>query len=611
MKVALAQLNYHIGNFEENVAGITRAIRKAAEKGADLVVFAELAVCGYPPRDFLEWDEFIGRCEESIEAIAAECVGIAAIVGGPSRNPVPEGKSLYNSAYFLENGKVKARVDKSLLPTYDVFDEYRYFEHNRHHSIIEFKDLRIALTICEDLWNTDEDPMYVSSPMDELIRQDPSLMINIAASPFDYGHREARIEVLRANCLKYHLPLLYVNHTGSQTELIFDGGSLAFDRDGRLQGELKYFSEDLRLFEVRETGPAESRGVFDLVHAALPEAEKPSSAAEALPEAEKPVSAEALPGKQALSGATVQIASVAEQAHAASGFRGDTYEYCISETAVSRIHQALLTGVRDYFRKSGFQKAILGMSGGIDSALVLALACEALGKENILPVLLPSGFSSEHSVSDSLEMIRLLGCRHEQIPIQNVYESFLQELRPQFRELPFGLAEENLQARARGTILMALSNKFGYILLNTSNKSENAVGYGTLYGDMCGGLSVIGDVYKTQVYALSRYLNSEKVQIPSNIIAKAPSAELRPDQKDSDSLPDYALLDQVLFQYIELKKTTAQIIANGFEADTVIKIIRMVNLSEYKRYQVPPILRVSPKAFGMGRRMPIVGKYLS
>ncbi|QEC51192.1 NAD+ synthase (glutamine-hydrolysing) [Anseongella ginsenosidimutans] len=583
MKIALAQLNYHIGNFEENITRITRAIHEAREMGADLVVFAELAVCGYPPRDFLEWDEFIDRCEASVEAIAAVCKGIAAIVGAPARNPVPEGKNLYNSAYFLEDGAVKARVDKSLLPTYDVFDEYRYFEHNRSHSVIEFKGQRIALTICEDLWNSDEDPMYVASPMDELIRQKPSLMINIAASPFDYVHREARIAVLRANCRKYHLPLLYVNHTGSQTELIFDGGSLAFDRQGNLLGELKYFKEDLQLFEINETAAQEENSppAFDLTPAAGSPA---SSAAERTPEQLAAVYAPALPS---------------------------SYDDSISATAISRIHQALLTGIRDYFRKSGFDKAILGMSGGIDSALVLALACEALGKENVLAVLMPSGFSSEHSVSDSLEMISLLGCRHELIPIANVYECFLSELKPQFRDLPFGLAEENLQARVRGTLLMALSNKFGYILLNTSNKSENAVGYGTLYGDMCGGLSVIGDVYKMQVYALARYLNEKAARIPVNIIAKAPSAELRPNQKDSDSLPDYALLDKVLFQYIEGKKTTAEIVQQGFEADTVERIIRMVNLNEYKRYQVPPILRVSPKAFGMGRRMPIVGKYLS
>lgn len=579
MKIALAQLNYHIGNFEENTTRIIDSIRQAKEKGADLVVFAELAVCGYPPRDFLEWDEFIGRCENSVAVIAGECTNIAAIVGAPSRNPVPEGKNLFNSAFFLEDGSVKARVDKSLLPTYDVFDEYRYFEHNRSHSVIEFKGVRIALTICEDLWNSDEDPMYVASPMDELIGQAPDVMINIAASPFDYAHREARIGVLRANCLKYQLPLLYVNHAGSQTELIFDGGSLAFDRQGNLAGEMAYFKEDLRLFELHD--PRDERNSLTSARTLGDSAPQPT-----IPQAGD------------------------DNGHQSDPAVPD-YKYAISETAISRVHQALLTGIRDYFRKSGFDKAILGLSGGIDSALVLALACEALGEENVLPVLLPSEFSSAHSVDDSLEMVRRLGCGHEVIPIREVYQSFLQQLQPQFGGLPFGVAEENLQARVRGTLLMALSNKFGYILLNTSNKSENAVGYGTLYGDMCGGLSVIGDVYKTQVYALARYLNREKERIPGAILTKAPSAELRPNQKDSDSLPDYSLLDQVLFQYIELRKTTTQIVRQGFEAEIVERIIRMVNLNEYKRYQVPPILRVSPKAFGMGRRMPIVGKYLS
>ena len=569
MKVALAQLNYHIGNFEENREKILRAIRQAAAQGADLVVFAELAVCGYPPRDFLEWDEFIDHCERSVELIAAECRGIAAILGAPSRNPNPKGKKLYNSAYLLKDGAVVTRVDKSLLPTYDVFDEYRYFEHNRDYSVIEFGGHRIALTICEDLWNSDEDPLYVTSPMDELVRQQPSLMINIAASPFDYAHREARIKVLQANCRKYGLPLLYVNHTGSQTELIFDGGSLALDRRGRILGEMHYFREDLQVFE---TGPAEA--------AVAPEAPGP-----------------------------VEVAGTTEPGKVAGGTEA-SYASCIADQAIGRIHQALLTGIRDYFHKSGFDKAILGMSGGIDSALVLALTCEALGEENVLAVLMPSEFSSDHSVRDSVEMVRLLGCKHEIISIRDIYDSFLKTLKPQFGDLPFGLAEENLQARARGTLLMALSNKFGYILLNTSNKSENAVGYGTLYGDMCGGLSVIGDLYKTQVFALARYLNRSRERIPHQIITKTPSAELRPGQKDSDSLPDYALLDQVLFQYIELKKTTEEIVKSGFEADLVRKILRMVNLSEYKRYQVPPILRVSPKAFGMGRRIPIVGKYL-
>lgn len=590
MKIALAQLNYHIGNFEENTAAIIRSIEKARQEGAELVVFAELAVCGYPPRDFLEWDQFIDRCEQAVEAIAAECKDIAAIIGAPSRNPVPEGKNLYNSAYFLENGTITARVDKSLLPTYDVFDEYRYFEHNRKHSVIEFKGLRIALTICEDLWNSDEDPMYVASPMDALVKQQPSLIINIAASPFDYTHRETRIAVLRGNCRKYQLPLLYVNHTGSQTELIFDGGSLAFDRQGKLLSELAYFNQDLRVFEL----------------VSRPAAPGPDSRPDSPPlfDLQVPVDLQVPGNKDAhLSPAPATGRTEEEQSEA--------YRYSVSEEAISRIHQALLTGIGDYFRKSGFEKAILGMSGGIDSAVVLALACEALGPENVLPVLLPSDFSSTHSVSDSLEMTGLLGCKHELIPISEVYESFLGTLRPQFGETPFGLAEENLQARARGTLLMALSNKFGNILLNTSNKSENAVGYGTLYGDMCGGLSVIGDVYKTQVYALARYLNRRQERIPANIISKAPSAELRPGQKDSDSLPDYDLLDKVLFQYIEQKRTTAQIAGSGFETATVEKIIRMVNLSEYKRYQVAPILRVSPKAFGMGRRMPIVGKYLS
>lgn len=597
MKIALAQLNYHIGNFEENTRKIIASVRRAREQGADLVVFAELALCGYPPRDFLEWDEFLDRCEASIEEIAAACTGIACIVGTPSRNPVPEGKNLYNSAYFLEDGSIKARVDKSLLPTYDVFDEYRYFEHNRHHEVVVFKGIKIALTICEDLWNSDEDPMYVSSPMDELIKQGPGIMINIAASPFDYAHRESRIDVLSSNCLKYNLPLLYVNHVGSQTELIFDGGSLALDGTGLLLHEMNYFQEDFRMFGFEHV-PGQSPDLRVIASDNAAGADGPAASTGDDPALKSPE----VPGQASAGGNSAFIDHLTGPA---------TYEFRHSQTVISRIHRALLMGIGDYFRKSDFNKAILGLSGGIDSAVVLALAVEALGREHVLPVLMPSGFSSEHSVSDSLDMVERLGCRHELIPIGNVYESFLSALKPQFADLPFGLAEENLQARVRGTLLMALSNKFGYILLNTSNKSENAVGYGTLYGDMCGGLSVIGDVYKMQVYALAEYLNRDREIIPRGILTKAPSAELRPGQKDSDSLPEYPLLDRVLYQYVELQKTTEQIMEKGIEEETVKRIIRMVNLNEYKRYQVPPILRVSPKAFGMGRRMPIVGKYLS
>ena len=546
MKIALAQLNYHIGNFDFNTNKIINAIDKAKNLGADIVVFAELAISGYPPRDFLEFDEFITLCENAAREIAKHCVGVAAIIGLPIKNEVLAGKDLYNAAYFMVDGEVKAVTKKALLPTYDVFDEYRYFEPNTVFKTIEYKGKRIALTICEDLWNINDNPLYVSCPMDELIKEMPDLMINIAASPFNYQHDENRIAILSDNARKYKLPLFYVNQVGAQTEIIFDGGSLVFDEEGELKAEMKYFEEDLQLFDVDEVQNVKRK-----------------------------------------------------------------YPLAPRQTDISQIHDALILGIQDYFGKSGFNKAVLGLSGGIDSAVVCALACEALGAENVMAVLMPSKYSSDHSIKDALDLVNAIGCKHEIIGISAAADAFDQVMAKPFEGLPFNLTEENIQARCRGIILMAMSNKFGYILLNTSNKSECAVGYGTLYGDMCGAIGVIGDVYKTQIFELARYINREGEIIPENTIVKPPSAELRPGQKDSDSLPDYGILDQILFQHIELQKGSKAIVAQGFDAALVQRVLRMVNLAEFKRYQTPPILRVSPKAFGMGRRMPIVGKYMA
>lgn len=546
MKIALAQLNYHIGNFEYNTNKIIDHIAQAKAQGADLVVFAELAISGYPPRDFLEFDEFIDLCEKSAQKIAAHCKGIACIVGLPVKNDVLAGKDLYNAAYFIEDGQLKRVVKKALLPNYDVFDEYRYFEPASHFECVDFKGIKIAVTICEDLWNINNNPLYVASPMDELIRQKPKLMINIAASPFSYCHDDERVVVLSNNAKKYNLPLLYVNQVGAQTEIIFDGGSLAFDAKGNLIDEMPYFKEELRIYEFADHV---IKGHQPIQHQALPD--------------------------------------------------------------VEQIYEALVLGIKDYFAKSGFAKAVLGLSGGIDSALVCALACRALGPENVMAVLMPSKYSSDHSIQDALDLVKNIGCQHEIIPIKEAADAFDSMMAPAFKGLAFNLTEENIQARCRGVIVMAMSNKFGYILLNTSNKSECAVGYGTLYGDMCGAIGVIGDVYKTQVYQLAHYINKDGIVIPENSIVKPPSAELRPGQKDSDSLPDYDILDKILYQYIELKQSSTAIIAQGYDEALVKRIIKMVNTAEFKRYQTPPILRVSPKAFGMGRRMPIVGKYLS
>jgi NAD+ synthase (glutamine-hydrolysing) len=548
VKIALAQLNYHIGNFASNVGKIRKAIAEARSQGADLVIFAELAISGYPPRDFLEFPDFIERCLAAATVIAADCTDISAIIGCPVPNPGERGKDLYNAALFLSEGKVVSVHAKALLPNYDVFDEYRYFEPGRTFQTVECKGKRIALTICEDIWNIGSDLLYNTVPMDELMDSRPDFIVNIAASPFHYDQARIRKEILENNARKYKLPVFYVNHVGAQTELLFDGGSMAMDAGGEVRCHLKFFEEDLQIVEFDEfTGQVTARDY---------------------------------------------------------GTAGQTDK-------IALIHDALVMGIRNYFQKLGFTKAILGLSGGIDSAVTLVLAAEALGAENTWAVLLPSEFSSDHSVSDAVALARNLGCRYDTITISGSFDTLEKTLKPFFAGLPFSIAEENMQARIRGVILMALSNRFGHILLNTSNKSEAAVGYGTLYGDMNGGISVLGDVYKTQVYKLAEYINREKEVIPVNTITKPPSAELRPGQKDSDSLPPYDILDKILYSYIEQRRGPKDLVRQGFDEKTVNFVLRLVNTSEYKRYQTPPILRVSPKAFGMGRRMPIVARYLA
>lgn len=526
------------------------AIAAAKAVGSDLIIFSELSTCGYPPRDFLEFSDFISLADKSVEAIAKQCVGIAAIVGSPRTNPEKRGKDLFNSAYFLVNGKVAQIVDKTLLPTYDIFDEYRYFESNKVFELIIYKGYKIALTICEDLWNIQENPLYTTTPMDELIKHKPDFIINIAASPYSKTQIKERQNILSSNANRYELPIFYVNHIGAQTHLIFDGGSCVVSKNGEVLKELKYFAEDMLHFElVKQNG--------------------------------------------------IEIKS-----------ESDDNNKVQSRNLYSDIENALVLGIRQYFEKLGFKKAILGLSGGIDSALVSYLACKALGKENVLAVMLPSQYSSEHSISDSIKLVQNLGIGSNQISIEETYTALLKTLEPYFGDTPFGLAEENLQSRSRGIILMGIANKHGYILLNTSNKSELAVGYGTLYGDMCGGISVIGDLYKSEIFELCKYINREQEIIPENILTKEPSAELRPDQKDSDSLPPYEILDQILYLYIEEMNGPNQIVAKGFEKILVQKILKMVNMNEWKRWQAPPVLRVSKKSFGPGRRVPISGKYL-
>jgi NAD+ synthase (glutamine-hydrolysing) len=636
MNIVLAQQNYHVGNFEENLRKILAAIREAKAAGADLVVFTELSVCGYPPRDFLEFEDFIEQCYAAIDRIREEADTIGVIVGGPARNPAREGKRLFNAAWLLYEKEVKGVAHKTCLPTYDVFDEGRYFEPGTGWKVIPFKGTKIALTICEDIWNLGDNPLYKVCPMDQLMGQDPDLMINISASPFDYDHDADRKEVVRQNVLKYGLPMLYCNAVGSQTEIVFDGGSLVYDAEGKMIRELKYFEEDFALVEL-SIGPgsdeswSERRGaqggtgpVPPLYEELLPGL---SIATEVVADEE---SGEADRGAGVAAAGWRPASRVAEKDAFDQEMRvskvkdpNKVIEYLVQEDNIREIYQALLLGIRDYFSKMGFAKAILGSSGGIDSAVTLALAVQALGKENVRAILLPSPYSTSHSVGDAEKLSRTLGNPYDIIPIREVYESLLHTLEPVFKggaaaarggapEGPaIGLAEENLQSRTRGNILMGIANKFGYILLNTSNKSELSTGYGTLYGDMAGGLSVLGDVYKLQVYALARYINREREIIPLNILEKAPSAELRPDQKDSDSLPEYDILDKVLYQYIEKRQGPKEIIAMGIDEALVKRILRLVNSNEYKRNQFCPIIRVSSKAFGVGRRMPIVGKYLS
>lgn len=544
MKIALAQLNFIIGDFEGNTKKIIDAIYNAKNGGAGIVAFAELTITGYPPRDFLEFRDFISKSETCLHQIKEHTSDIAVVVGAPSINPDPEGKDLFNSAFFIYNGEILFQQNKALLPTYDIFDEYRYFEPAREFNIVNFKGYKIAINICEDLWNLgNENPLYTINPMDEVIGFEPDFIINISASPFNYNQEESRKNVLRANVERYKLPLFYVNQIGAHTELIFDGGSLVWSPKGKIYEEMSYFREEIRIFDLDEV---KSRD-FDT-----------------------------------------------EQKY----------------DKIALIHQALLLGIKDYFGKLGLKKAVIALSGGLDSAVTTALAVEALGQENVMTVMMPSQFSSDHSVEDSVELAQNLGIKNELIKISDIYDVIQEHLKPIFGDLPFNVTEENIQARIRGILVMAISNKFGHILLNTTNKSEMAVGYGTLYGDLAGGLSVIGDVYKTQVYELANYINRKIEIIPGNIITKKPSAELRPNQFDTDSLPPYPILDEILYQYIEMRKGPQELVNMGFDDALVARILKMVNTNEFKRHQTAPILRISEKAFGVGRRMPIVGRYL-
>ncbi len=612
MKIALAQLNYHIGNFEQNRIKIVEALKRAEIEKVELVVFSELSISGYPARDFLGYSGFIKNCKANLDQILPFTKKVDCILGCPIENQNLRGKSLFNAAIHLSQGKIKHIVTKTLLPNYDIFDEYRYFEPGMNETCIKMNDFTIALTICEDLWNI-QNKQYQKNPMDSLIHSHPDIMINIAASPFHYSQKEEREQVLRSNVLQYQLPIIYVNQVGAQTDLIFDGGSLAMNIKGEILNSPVYFEESFEIFDTRA-----------LLDGSLNNKELSNKSGQnSLGKSSQKPLATLFPSlsnteeiKQNTDSSnvysynpSVPIKGFFKERFSKGLEMNSLIQLMKNKNYLYNIHKALILGIKDFFRKSNFEKAVIGLSGGIDSALVAYLATEALGADQILLVLMPSQYSSEHSLVDGYALAEILGAKTETILIEPITKMVNEQLKPIFQDLPFSIAEENIQSRTRSLLLMAISNKLGYILLNTSNKSELAVGYGTLYGDLSGALSVIGDMYKTQIFALCEYLHGLKPSFPISILEKEPSAELRPNQKDTDSLPKYEILDTILWNYIEAEINFDQFLTLNYEPDLVLKTLNMVNKSEFKRYQAAPILRISPRAFGLGRRMPIEGMY--
>jgi NAD+ synthase (glutamine-hydrolysing) len=533
MKITLAQINYIVGDIEGNKEKIIAAAQQA--KASSLVAFSELSLCGYPPLNMLAYNDFIERCEKAIDEIAVRCCDIPLLIGAPVRNTTGKGKPLFNAAIFLHQGK--RQIFKKKNVSYYENDVIRrhggdvstYFEPSDENNILQLGCMKVAVTIGEDI--------YAMADFEDK----PEFIVNLAADRFDYQRAAERRESLRNVVLKHEIPLVFVNQIGGNANLIYDGGSMVFGRNGYVVKSLPFFQEDVATLDCE---------LFNSM-------EKEDN--------------QLIPEKMEL------------------------------------IHDALVLGIRDFFQKQGFKKAILGLSGGLDSALVVALAARALGAENVLGILMPSQFSSDHSVSDAIASAENLGCPYHIVPIKPAFDTFDEMLKPIFKDMPFDVTEENMQARCRGLIVMAISNKFGNILLNTSNKSEASVGYGTLYGDLCGSLSVIGDIYKTEAFELCRYINRDKEIIPWHTINKPPSAELRPNQQDTDSLPDYPVLDAILYQHIECNKSASELIAQGYDEALVNKVVRMVYRNDFKRFQLAPVLAVSPKPFAM-REMPIVKK---
>jgi NAD+ synthase/NAD+ synthase (glutamine-hydrolysing) len=543
VKIALGQINPTIGDFSGNSKKIIESARQALDLGAQMALFPELAVCGYPPRDLLEKPAFVERSQQIINEIARAVPQITVICGFVSPAKLETGKSVMNSAAVLRDGSVQFVQSKMLLPTYDVFDESRYFDPAESQKLFPFCSKQFALTICEDAWNDKHfwhRRLYRVDPVDELLRAGGNMVLNISASPFHLGKRELRRQMLETVARDNKVPVLFVNQVGGNDSLIFDGSSMVIAPDGHIVAQGKSFAEDLVLFDSE----------------------------------------------------TMQ---------------GDMHEQITP--GVPSAYAALVLGTRDYVRKCGFSKVVIGLSGGIDSALTAAIAVDALGKDNVTGVAMPSQYSSEHSIKDARELACKLGIRFEVVPIGPIFDGYRKALAPLFAGTAENVAEENIQSRIRGNILMAFSNKFGELVLTTGNKSEVGVGYCTLYGDMVGGLGVISDVPKTMVYSLSRYVNSLKPVIPQSTIDKPPSAELRPGQMDSDTLPPYEILDNILEDYVEDYRTSEQIAADrGYDVRLVRDVVRMIERSEYKRQQAAPGLKITPKAFGFGRRFPIAQK---
>lgn len=543
MKVALGQINPTVGDFAGNAAKIIEYSSRARAQGAGLILFPELSVCGYPPRDLVERTSFVTHNREAAERIAAETRGIAVICGLVTPAQADTGKSVMNSAALLRDGQIKFVQSKMLLPTYDVFDELRNFAPARHQQLLPFCGKHMALTICEDAWNDKHfwpRQLYSVDPVEALVKAGGNFVLNISASPFWAGKRELRQDMLSTIARTDRVPVAFVNQVGGNDSLVFDGSSLVFDREGKVIARGKSFEEDLVFFD-------------------------------------------------------------------ADSLTGELHEQTPGEEA--SIYAALVLGTRDYISKCGFQRAIVGLSGGIDSALTAAIAVDAIGAENVIGVGMPSEYSSEGSITDARELAHNLGIRFEILPIGDIFHGFNKTLGKVFAGWKEDVTEENIQSRIRGSLLMAMSNKFGALVLSTGNKSELGVGYCTLYGDMAGGLAVINDVPKTLVYRLSRYVNSRRPVIPQATLDKAPSAELRPDQKDTDSLPPYDVLDAILEDYVEQSHSAEDIAReHGFDLALVKSVIRMVERNEYKRQQAAPGIKISPKAFGYGRRFPIAAK---